>query len=76
VENVPRYDELDFYRKQHRIALANCGHIDPESIGEYIAAGGYTACTKALTEMTPEEVIAEVKLAGLRGRAVQGFPPG
>jgi NADP-reducing hydrogenase subunit HndC len=76
VENVPRYDELDFYRKQHRIALANCGHIDPESIGEYIAAGGYTACTKALTEMTPEEVIAEVKLAGLRGRGGAGFPTG
>lgn len=75
-ENVPSYDELDFYRKQRRLALANCGRIDPENIEEYIAAGGYEACVKALTEMTPEEVIAEVKRAGLRGRGGAGFPMG
>lgn len=75
-ENVPSYDELDFYRKQRRLALANCGRIDPENIEEYIAAGGYEACVKALTEMTPEEVIAEVKRAGLRGRGGAGFPTG
>ncbi|HOQ73700.1 MAG TPA: NADH-quinone oxidoreductase subunit NuoF [Limnochordia bacterium] len=76
LEGIPSYDQLDFFKKQHRIALANCGHIDPESIDDYIAAGGYAACAKVLTEMTPEEVIAEVKEAGLRGRGGAGFPTG
>jgi len=76
VEGVPTYDELDFFGRQLRIALANCGRIDPESITEYIACGGYAACAKALTEMTPEEVISEVKKAGLRGRGGAGFPTG
>ncbi len=76
LEGIPSYDQLNFFQKQHRLALANCGRVDPESIDEYIAAGGYTACVKALTEMTPEEVIAEVKRAGLRGRGGAGFPTG
>ncbi len=76
VGNVPSYSELGFFQKQHRLALANCGRIDPESIDEYIANGGYGACVKTLTEMTPEEVIAEVKQAGLRGRGGAGFPTG
>src|SRR5690554_580849 len=75
-KSVPSYREIDFYKKQHRIVLANCGRIDPESIEEYIAVGGYEACGKALTEMTPEGVIEEVKQAGLRGRGGAGFPTG
>jgi len=73
---IPAYRDIDFYKKQHRIVLANCGRIDPESINEYIAVGGYEACGRALTEMTPEEVIAEIKESGLRGRGGAGFPTG
>lgn len=65
-----------FYEKQKRIALHNCGVIDPENIEEYIATDGYFALAKALTEMTPEEVVAEVKKSGLRGRGGGGFPTG
>lgn len=73
---IPAYRDIDFYKKQHRIVLANCGRIDPESINEYIAVGGYEACGRALTEMTPGEVIAEIKESGLRGRGGAGFPTG
>jgi NADH:ubiquinone oxidoreductase subunit F (NADH-binding)/(2Fe-2S) ferredoxin/ferredoxin len=67
---------MDFYQKQHRIALKNCGHIDPEIIDEYIANGGYTALSKALSEMTPFEVISCINESGLRGRGGGGFSTG
>ncbi len=67
-------EEIPFYAKQHRIVLRHNGVIDPTSIDDYVAAHGYEALAKALTEMTPEEVIAEVQLAGLRGRGGGGFP--
>lgn len=67
---------MDFYKKQLRIALRNCGFIDPENIEEYIACDGYSALGKCLTEMTPQEVIREMKESGLRGRGGGGFPTG
>jgi NADP-reducing hydrogenase subunit HndC len=75
-EQIPSYHDIDFYKKQQRIALANCGKIDPEDIDEYIALGGYEAVGKALTEMDPQEVIDAVKDSGLRGRGGGGFPTG
>ncbi len=67
---------MGFYKKQLRIALRNCGIIDPENIGEYIARGGYEALGKVLTEMTPEAAIKIVMDSGLRGRGGGGFPTG
>ena len=67
-------DEIGFYKQQKRIALKNCGVIDPENIDEYIAFDGYKALAKALTEMTREQVIQEVLDSGLRGRGGAGFP--
>jgi NADH:ubiquinone oxidoreductase subunit F (NADH-binding) len=58
------------------VALANCGYLDPEKIEEYIALGGYEALGKALTEMTPQQLIDEIKASGLRGRGGGGFPTG
>ena len=75
-ESVPLLEELDFFRHQVRDALENCGVVDPESIDEYVIAGGYSGLKKALTEMTPAEVIEEVTAAGLRGRGGAGFPTG
>ena len=69
-------DNIDFYRPQMRLALRNCGVIDPENIDEYIAFDGYKALAKVLTEMTPEQVISEVLKSGLRGRGGAGFPTG
>ena len=69
-------DKIKFYEKQQRIALRNCGKIGPEDITEYIAVDGYQALAKALTEMTPQEVIDVVKASGLRGRGGAGFPTG
>jgi NADH-quinone oxidoreductase subunit F len=67
-------DDIPFYAKQMRIVLRHNGIIDPMSIDDYVAVGGYQALAKALTEMTPEDVIAEVEIAGLRGRGGGGFP--
>ena len=75
-ENVKPLSETNFYKKQHRVALRNCGVIDPENIEEYIAYDGYRALAKALTEMTPEDVIKTVIDSGLRGRGGGGFPTG
>lgn len=69
-------EEMPFYKKQNRIALRNCGIIDPENIEEVIASGGYQALGKAVSEMTQDEVINEVKISGLRGRGGGGFPTG
>lgn len=73
---VQKLDELSFYKKQKRIALKNCGVINPEEIDEYIAFDGYKALERVLIEMTPEEVIETIKQSGLRGRGGAGFPTG
>ncbi len=73
---VNKLDDLNFYKKQKRIALKNCGIIDPEEIDEYIAFDGYKAIEKVLTQMTPDEVIETVSKSGLRGRGGAGFPTG
>ena len=73
---VQKLDELSFYKKQKRIALKNCGVINPEEIDEYIAFDGYKALERVLIEMTPEEVIETIKKSGLRGRGGAGFPTG
>jgi bidirectional [NiFe] hydrogenase diaphorase subunit len=65
-----------FFTRQHKIVLENCGRIDPESIDDYQAAGGYRALTKVVTEMTPQQVIDEVTRSGLRGRGGAGYPAG
>ena len=68
--------ELPFFTKQEKVVLKNAGHIDPEDIHEYMARGGYLALEKALKTMTPQEVVAEIKKSGLRGRGGGGFSTG
>jgi len=73
---VPHYKDINFYKKQQRLILRNCGHINPERIEDYIAMGGYQSLSKVLFEMTPEQVIDGVKRSRLRGRGGAGFPTG
>ena len=75
-EEIKSLNDTTFYAKQHRVALRNCGVIDPENIDEYIAYDGYQALAKCLTEYTPEQVIQVIKDSGLRGRGGGGFPTG
>lgn len=75
-DNIKSLNETPFYAKQQRTALRNCGVINPECIDEYIAMDGYKALEKVLTQMTPEQVIDEIKASGLRGRGGGGFPTG
>jgi NADP-reducing hydrogenase subunit HndC len=75
-DKIKSLNKVGFYAKQERIALRNCGVIDPENIDEYLAFDGYKALEKALTKMTPQEVINEMKKSGLRGRGGGGFPTG
>ncbi|MGL5541632.1 MAG: NAD(P)H-dependent oxidoreductase subunit E, partial [Erysipelotrichaceae bacterium] len=75
-ERIFNIDKIGFYAKQKRIALRNCGLIDPERIEEYIARDGYMGLAKVLSEMTPQEVVDEMKKSGLRGRGGGGFPTG
>ncbi len=73
-KDIVKLEDIEFYQKQFRIVLRNCGVINPENIEEYIARDGYAALEKVLFEMKPDDVIAELKTAGLRGRGGAGFP--
>ncbi|MFZ7120822.1 MAG: NADH-quinone oxidoreductase subunit NuoF [Eubacteriaceae bacterium] len=73
---ISKQENMPFYKKQLRVALKNCGLINPEEIREYIALGGYEALAKVITEMKKDEVINEIKKSGLRGRGGGGFPTG
>lgn len=75
-DGLKSLNETAFYKKQHRIALRNCGVINPENIDEYIGTGGYEALGKVLTEFTPDQVIQSILDSGLRGRGGGGFPTG
>ena len=75
-DTVKSLNHTQFYAKQKRVALKNCGVIDPENINEYIGMDGYMALGKVLTEMTPDQVIQTIKDSGLRGRGGGGFPTG
>jgi NADH:ubiquinone oxidoreductase subunit F (NADH-binding)/Pyruvate/2-oxoacid:ferredoxin oxidoreductase delta subunit/(2Fe-2S) ferredoxin len=76
LEGIPFLEDIPFYSKQTKIALRNCGYIDPDRIEEYIARGGYFAFVRALQEMKPREIIGTIKESGLRGRGGGGFPTG
>ncbi len=74
--NIPNWNEVPFYKGQRKIVLRNCGLINPSSIEEFVAVGGYKALQKAVTELKPEDIINEVKKSNLRGRGGAGFPTG
>jgi NADH:ubiquinone oxidoreductase subunit F (NADH-binding)/(2Fe-2S) ferredoxin len=76
LKNIPFLEEIPFYAHQVKIALRNCGYIDPDSIEEYIGRGGYFALVRVLAEMKSDEIIATIKKSGLRGRGGGGFPTG
>ena len=76
LDGIPRLDDLPVWSKQVRIALRNCGHIDPLDIYQYVAQGGYAALEKAVNRMKPEDVLKEVQDSGLRGRGGAAFPTG
>jgi len=76
VAKVVEYGELPFWAGQMHVAMRNCGFIDPASMEEYIAKGGYRAAAKVVTEMAPEQIIEDIKTSGLRGRGGGGFPTG
>ncbi len=71
---ITHYHDISFYNKQQRTVLQNCGNIDPEEIGDYLATGGYQSLRKALFEMSPGQIVDEVKRSGLRGLGGAGFP--
>lgn len=75
-KKVHASEDISFYKQQMRIALHNCGYINPEKVEDYIANDGYLTLGKCITELTPEQVIEEVKVSGLRGRGGAGFPTG
>ena len=75
-KKVEKHDDMSFYKKQSRVALRNCGHINPENLSEYIGCNGYIALGKCISELSPTEVIEEIKASGLRGRGGAGFPTG
>lgn len=75
-KKVQASDDMSFYKQQMRVALHNCGYINPEKVEDYIANDGYLTLGKCLAELTPEQVIEEVKISGLRGRGGAGFPTG
>ena len=75
-KSLEKVEEIEFYKKQMRVALRNCGFINPEDVNEYIGRDGYLALEKALFEMKPEAIAEEVKKSGLRGRGGAGFPTG
>lgn len=76
IEGIPAFDEMPMLKGQRRIALRNCGHINPLRISHYIARGGYAGLHRALTGLSPQQVIDEVMRSGLRGRGGAGFPTG
>ncbi|MCY2929622.1 MAG: NADH-quinone oxidoreductase subunit NuoF [Planctomycetota bacterium] len=73
---VPTFEEIPFYRHQMKVALRNCGFIDPLDVEEYLATGGYSALAKAMESMPPEQIIETIERSGLRGRGGGGFPTG